>query len=219
MRHLLSDLLEFFLPGACAGCTQPLPREAVLCSACDARLPRLVPPRDPRPPAPLAACVATAAYAGDVESWIRRFKDPRPGLAGFDPGAEAVARVLIREAAASLDAPPDWVVPVPQHPRRLRARGFHPAGLLAREVARTLNAPLARDALLRVRDTPSQRGLGRAARRANLRDAFRAAGPVAGSVALVDDVTTTGSTLVAAARALRRAGAEQVVGVCAARTL
>jgi ComF family protein len=219
MRRLLSDLLEFFLPGACAGCADPLLSDAVLCSACDARLPRLIPPRDPRPPAPLADCVATAAYAGDVESWIRRFKDPRPGLTGFDPGAEALARLLIREAAASLDAPPDRVIPVPQHPRRLRARGFHPAGLLAREVARSLDAPLARNALLRVRDTPSQRGLGRAARRANVRDAFQAPEPLAGCVALVDDVTTTGSTLAAAARALRRAGAERVVGVCAARTL
>jgi ComF family protein len=219
MRHLLSDLLEFFLPGACAGCAAALPRDAVLCDVCDARLPRLIPPRDPRPPAPLTDSLAGAAYAGDFESWIRRFKDPRPGLTGFDPGAEAVAFALIREAAAGLDHAPDHVVPVPQHPRRLRARGFHPAGLLAREVARSLDAPLARGALLRVRDTPSQRGLGRAARRANVRNAFRASGALAGCVVLVDDVTTTGSTLAAAARALRRAGARRVVGVCAARTL
>lgn len=194
----------------------------VLCERCQQTLPRLLVP--PPTPPQLLACFAAVEFRGPVESWIHRFKYPRAGLAGLDPAALAVARLLIREAAqgalAAGAARPARVVAVPLHPRRLRRRGFNPAALLARSVARELGAPCAPVALERLRDTPSQTGLDRAARRRNLRGAFRARIPLAGDdpVWLVDDVLTTGSTLAEAARALRRAGAKRVVGLCAART-
>jgi predicted amidophosphoribosyltransferase len=163
--------------------------------------------------------VAVVAFSGDAEAWIHRFKYPAPGLAALDPRPGAVLRGLAREAARA--APSGWtaVVPVPQHARRLRARGFDPVALLAREVARTAGVRFAPRALLRVRDGPSQTGLDRAARRRNVAGAYRAARPLSGCVALVDDVTTTGATLAEAARALRRAGSARVVGICVARTL
>jgi ComF family protein len=171
--------------------------------------------------APLAACVAAADFAGEVETWIHRFKYPAPGIAGLDPAPLAVARGLVREAAlVAPGAPPELVLPIPLHPRRLRARGFNPAAVLGRSLARELRAPFDPVALWRVRDTPSQTGLDRRERRHNVRGAFRARErtrlPV--RVWLVDDVVTTGSTLSEAARVLRRAGARTVVGVCAART-
>ena len=110
------------------------------------------------------------------------------------------------------------VVPVPLHPRRLRARGFNPACVLARALARERGIRLDPVALRRVRDTPSQTGLDRRARRRNVRGAFVARSRVPPRVWLVDDVVTTGSTLGEAARALHRAGARSVVGICAART-
>ena len=73
-------------------------------------------------------------------------------------------------------------------------------------------------ALERLRDGPSQTGLDRSARRRNVANVFRAQQRVPPRVWLVDDVTTTGATLDEAARALRRAGAREVIGVCAART-
>ena len=116
-------------------------------------------------------------------------------------------------------------MPVPLHAARLRRRGFNPAAALARDLARASAAPLA-FALARVRDTPSQTGLGRAGRRANVRGAFRVSAPsvfrasriCARCVWLVDDVVTTGATLEECARALRAAGAVRVVALCAART-
>jgi ComF family protein len=114
------------------------------------------------------------------------------------------------------------LVPVPLHPRRLRARGFNQSELLARELARRAGRPLVCGALVRRADTPPQTGLPAARRRANLRDAFavRRRGAVAGrTVVLVDDVLTTGSTARACARALRQAGVSEVRLLTAARVL
>lgn len=163
--------------------------------------------------------MAAVEFQQPVEGWIRRFKYPRPGLGGLDPAADALVRALALAAAARAPGPPpDLVVPVPSHPSRLRARGFNPASELAAAIAARARLRLGVRALERVRDTPTQTGQGRAARRRNLRGAFRAGGPAPARIWLVDDVVTTGSTLAEAARALRRAGARSIVGICAART-
>ncbi len=191
--------------------------DATLCGACDGTLPRIE--ADPEPPPPLAACVAAVEFRGAVEAWIHRFKYPPAGLAARDPAPLGGGRRLGRAAGPRAPTPgPDLVVPVPLHPRRLRARGFNPATLMARSLARHFRVRLDPVALRRVRDTPSQTGLDRRARRRNVRGAFVARARVPPRVWLVDDVVTTGSTLGEAARALRRAGARSVVGICAART-
>jgi ComF family protein len=123
------------------------------------------------------------------------------------------------EVARAAPGPtPGLVVPVPLFPRRLRERGFNPAAILARAVARECRAPLSTRALHRRRDTPSQTGLERRARQRNVAGAFRCEGRVQEVVWLVDDVVTTGATLSACARALRPAGARRIVALCVART-
>lgn len=109
---------------------------------------------------------------------------------------------------------PDLIVPVPLHPVRLRRRGFNQAELLAKPLARDLDRPIVA-ALRRIRSGPAQAHLKAAERRKNARDAFAPGTvPVVGrSALLVDDVTTTGSTLLAAATALRSAGVREVVAV------
>lgn len=217
MRGSLRRWLDLLAPPVCARCAGPVDAAAALCRDCDAGLPRGV--RRRPPPRPLAACVAAVEFRGEVEAWIHRFKYPQPGLAGLDPAPLAVACALLLEAAARAPGPaPQLLVPVPLHPRRLRARGFNPAGILARALARERRLRCDPVALRRVRDTPSQTGLDRRGRRRNVRGAFRARRPVPALVWLVDDVVTTGSTLAEAARGLRRAGARRVIGVCAAWT-
>ena len=126
------------------------------------------------------------------------------------------AGALLARATAELPAP-DRVIPIPLHPRRLRARGFNPAGRLARSLARSRGLRFDPVALVRCRDTESQTGLSAAARRRNVAGAFVGTGRVPrGTIWLVDDVVTTGSTLEAAARALRREGGTRVIGVAAA---
>ena len=122
---------------------------------------------------------------------------------------------------------PDLIVPVPLHSSRRRERGFNQSELLAAGLARALErqsggaAPRVGPACLRrKRATPPQTGLTVAARRENLRGAFEVVKPeeVRGRrVVLVDDVMTTGATLSACARALKHAGAAQVLGITLAR--
>ncbi len=149
-------------------------------------------------------------------------------------GRELVARLKYRNARSSLrwlangmaglvgspdraGRPAVVVTWAPTTTARRRDRGFDQAELLARAVARRLHLPCRR--LLVRRPGPHQTGRSLAERRHGI--AFRAVGRpprVAPAVLLVDDVVTSGSTLSAAAGAVRRAGAGPVFALTAART-
>ncbi len=113
------------------------------------------------------------------------------------------------------------VVPVPTTPARARSRGYNQAELLARVYSELLSARLL-DALAREREGPSQVALAPERRRKNVAGSFRVR-PAARvdihgrSVALVDDVLTTGATAGAAAEVLERAGAAGVTVIAFAR--
>jgi ComF family protein len=133
-----------------------------------------------------------------------------------------VTALLPPLAEAAVEAiPPAWhidgVLPVPLHRKRERQRGYNQAAALAKTVAARLEAPLCLDVLRRVRETPPQAGLNLEQRRRNLLGAFDASSPVPRSILLIDDVTTTGATFEASARALRAGGTEQVLALAIAR--
>lgn len=119
----------------------------------------------------------------------------------------------------SLDIPgADVVVPVPLSLGGLRARGFNQSLLLARYVSEKTGMSLVIDGLVKVKETPPQVGLSARERTANLRGAFRSERDFSGrKVVLVDDVMTTGATVAACARQLRKSGAEDVTVITVAR--
>jgi predicted amidophosphoribosyltransferase len=110
------------------------------------------------------------------------------------------------------------VIAVPPAGAWRRARGFDPASLIAKELARRLDLPRI-DALARAGRAPHQLGASRGARRAAGRVDVRVRRAVPEHVLLVDDVHTTGATLAACARALRGGGAMTVRALAYARTL
>jgi ComF family protein len=132
------------------------------------------------------------------------------------------ARWLERTGKPLLDEA-DVIVPVPLHWRRLWQRRYNQSALLAKRLAR--GKSLALFALTRIRSTPSQGEMVSAkARRRNVRGAFevepRYHTLLAGkSVLLIDDVLTTGATVAACARALKRAGAGRVLVLTLARVV
>ena len=124
-----------------------------------------------------------------------------------------------RRAAAHLGRP-DVLVPVPLHPDRWRERGYNQSELLARHLERRLGAALAAHAVQRQRPTLPQAAQAPEARWANLRGAFVARpGAMRGTIWLLDDVVTSGSTLHALADALRARGSLRLVALtlCRAR--
>lgn len=111
-------------------------------------------------------------------------------------------------------------IPIPLGSARLRERGFNQSELLAREVAAHFALPLRADALIRVRNTKPQSALTHAARRENVRGCFvvRDRDAVQGrNILLIDDVVTSGSTLLEATAALKAAGARRVIALVAAK--
>jgi len=107
---------------------------------------------------------------------------------------------------------------MPLHAERLKARGFNQAVEIARELSARTGVAMRPEWAMRVRDTPPQAGLKRAARQKNLRGAFACGDRAAGlHVGIVDDVMTTGSTLDELAKTLKAAGAREVSCVVVAR--
>ena len=220
LARLLGAVLDGLLPRACAGCAAGVDAERVLCDACERSVRAIADTQELHGRLrPLDAVVTAAWLEPPVNGWLHAFKYPARGIAGLAPGPLAAMRELGRRAALRAPGPaPPLVVPVPLHPRRLRARGFNPALAVARAAAQAIGARVDPTALERVRDTPTQTGLAAAARRANLRGAMRARRALPACVWIADDVVTTGATASEAARALRAAGARRVVAVAAACT-
>lgn len=192
-----------------------------LCEACLADLPEQVPGEGPLGGGGDEGdpVVAAAGHRGVSAHTLWRYAEPADRVVlGFKYGGHAgVARLWAARVAPRLPAA-DRVIPMPMHRLRLTERGENPAEVMARELARRLPG---RPQLLRAtktRMTARQQGLDREGRLANVAGAYRVDATLSGMhVLLVDDVLTTGASLLALAEAARAAGAAEVTAVAMAR--
>jgi ComF family protein len=220
---------DWVLPPVCLACTARVARHDALCGGCWREVRFIRHPLCDRQGMPLpfdtggaqisAAAAAdppdydraraVAHFTGTVRTLVHNLKyhdkhEPRDLLSRWLVGA---GQELLADAHV--------LIPVPLNRRRLLWRRFNQSALLAREVSRLRGVPLAPLALLRLKNTRAQVGLTEAQRSLNVRGAFKvpssAKAVVDGrNVVLIEDVITTGATVNACARALKRAGAARV---------
>jgi ComF family protein len=204
-------------------------RAGMWCEACDAALPYLNAPHCPVCALPTPAgeicghcvaqpplftrTVAVFAYTFPLDKLVQAMKYGE---------RLALAQALASKLAQRIDKGtlPDYVIPMPLHPARLRKRGFNQSLLIAAAVARELDLGMLPGTCRRIRDTPSQSTLPWKERARNVRNAFRCDADLAGKrIAMVDDVLTSGASLNAFAHALQKQGASEISTWVVARTL
>lgn len=240
---LARSLERFLLPNACVACEGAVPAatpDALVCSVCTSRL-EAVPsgcPRCQQPTPPVGPCrfcngwpsrlssVRSAVWLGaEARALVHHLK-----YEGYSALGREVARIIDRTVGRR---PATALVPVPLAQRRKRDRGYNQASVIARELARRWRVPVLERLVRRTRDTESQTALSPHDRHENVAGAFLAAAPPSskghegqrgqggpgGPIILIDDVLTTGATVVAVAEALQAAGWQTVEAITFARAL
>lgn len=232
--------LDAVVPPVCVSCREPVSEPHTLCAACWAKLGWIDRPFCARcglpfdyaalTPGPVecAPCLARPPAFAKARAALRYEPASRELVLAFKhadrtQNAPAFAAWMARAGAELLDGA-DLIVPVPLHWTRLIARRFNQAALLARGLSKRTRIPFDPRLLVRTRRTRTQGDLMRSQRMRNVRGAFavRANGrsKLKGrTIVLVDDVMTTGATLEACAKALRRAGAKEVRVLALARVV
>jgi ComF family protein len=236
-RDFLIGARELIYPGCCLLCGQLIPAEQThFCSICHQEL-----FTDSNPACPYCAgnigpfavidgrchacrdesfaferVIRLGRYDGLLREVILRLKNQRG-----EGSAELLGERWAEESAVRFASLPiDSIVPVPLHWLRRWQRGYNQSAALCRGLATRLGVPYHTSWLRRIRNTPRQTSQSPAARKVNVRGAFRArpGAPLKGrSVLLVDDVMTTGATASEASRALRAGGASRVAVAVLAR--
>ncbi|MFL5871203.1 MAG: ComF family protein [Solirubrobacterales bacterium] len=204
-RDVLLQATSLLAPPRCGACGEPCPPSDCLCRSCWVE----IGPAGRSSLPGLDGVAWAAPYDGAARRALAALKFGARTRLAIPVGA--LTATTCAEAAAGRT-----VVAVPPAKRRLRARGFDPAALIAAEVAHRLGLP--RAACLRRLDARRQVGRSRAERLASP-PRVQARGPVPPRVLLVDDVLTTGATLTACARALADAGCASVAAATFARSL
>jgi ComF family protein len=230
LRMIKESFLALLFPPLCSFCdSMGAPRASAICPSC----------RDALKPVPSPVCsrcgLPFAGLSGGLtDSCGRCLTDPPPytraryGFVYADGLREGIVRFkyagrlylsvalgnLLIDAFMRYFSVSDFdlIVPVPIHRKRLVARGFNQALVIAERLADATGIPMDRSCFVKIRDTPPQVGLPRADRLKNLKGSFgvgRRSSIIRRRVLVIDDVATTGSTITEATKTLLEAGAAQ----------
>jgi len=226
LYHWLWSALDWIFPPRCGGCDRFAERWCEQCQNEVVRIQSAICPLCGAPAATAQTCQTCVAnpphfqalrsfcvYSGPARRAVIRLKYSR------DIGLGEALAVQLVDYFSSLHWSVDLVTCVPLSHLRLRQRGYNQAAMIARPLAMAIEHPFLPVLLRKTREAPTQVGLSANDRRRNVDGAFEASGALLTGkrVLVIDDVSTTGSTLNACARALLDAGAASVYGLTYAR--
>ena len=218
---LKTNIKQIFFHRTCLLCQQKLSLDNWFCSICSINLPRTE--------YPCRICARPHCYDGicghclnnppyydsalvpfefkkPINKFIYQFKYSYQFYA-YKP----LIHDLYRLIQLSSQSPPDLIIPIPLHPRRLRIRGFNQSSLIAKTLAKKLNIPFSNRLLIRHKYSKPQVQLSARKREEAVKNVFKLKKKVnARHIALVDDVITTSHTINQAAKALKRSGVEKI---------
>ena len=231
-------MLDLLLPPLCLSCHAAVTGHGGLCPSCWSAVNFIESPVCDRLGIPLPYAVegplvsaaamadppfydrarAVAQYDSVMKGLVHglKYRDRHEGLALFGRWLQHAGRSLISDG--------ELLIPVPLYRTRLWSRRFNQSALLARQLSRLTSLPVDPLCLVRTRSTASQVGLSANQRKSNVAGAFAVSDAgreqvVGKAVILVDDVITTGATVNACARVLKKAGAKQVDVLALARVV
>lgn len=209
------------IPGLCDTCYNHLPHSRTSCFCCGLPLTQTLEQQICghclKKPPHFTQTVTALNYEGEACRLIQQLKTQSDNASCYIL-AETLCHAIQRQYSTAALAQIDRLIPTPMFWQRNLRRGNNHAQLLAHTVSKTLNIPLYNNTLERCKYSLTQKGLNALQRRQNIKGAFRVKQALrACSIAVIDDVMTTGSTLNEIAYTLKRAGAKEVHAWAACR--
>ena len=224
IRHKISQLLN---PALCLSCGVPVSSSAFICIDCLGAMEPVSSPCElcglPNPvddaicpsclhhPPHWQSMTAPLIYQGNTRKLIQALK--------FNEQIH-IANALVTHIHPYFNSlGVDALIPVPLHLDRLLDRGFNQAEEIANTLSSFLNIPVDRKSLSRIKSTESQAGLSLNKRRHNIIKAFQYRGRPYKSVAIIDDIITSGSTMSEICKSLKKSGVKHIQAWSLARAL
>ena len=208
-------LTELITPKRCLICAAPLTLTMSLCPHCAPRCLKIKQHEQSNAPLPPLLTLTLSHYHGPLNEHLTLAK--RGDVTLMWSLAELTQALTSQTLNEVLGWRPDLIAPIPPRLARLAQRGASLPDIIAQRASDLLKTPMSTEALERTQSTPPQSTLSRAARLSAQRGSLRASGVEGRAVLIIDDVMTTGATLLEAQRACVAAGASRVSGLCLMR--
>lgn len=237
-RPFVDRFIDTVFPPRCGACGAAVEKQGTLCAECWSAISFIAPPlcaccgfpfeSELDEGALCGKCIKKAPPYDALRVAFRYEEGSRRQILGMKYYDRTVMVPTfgkwLAQAGKEFTGKADVIMPVPLHPRRLLRRKYNQAGLLAYALAQEVKLPVLPDGLVRKRYTVPQASLPRKERLRNLSGVFevnpRCREHLQGlNVLLVDDVVTTGATIEACCKALRKAKAEKIYVLALARTV